>query len=58
MDAVEETVTAGANGLSYDPATSQYGYVWKTSSSWAGSCRQLEVVLRDGTLHSATFRFR
>jgi hypothetical protein len=32
-------------------------YVWKTEKSWAGSCRQLNVRLIDGTEHKANFRF-
>lgn len=34
-----------------------YTYVWKTSPSWAGSCRKLIVTLVDGSQHSAIFRF-
>jgi hypothetical protein len=34
-----------------------YTYVWKTSPSWAGSCRKLFVTLVDGSQHSAIFRF-
>jgi hypothetical protein len=54
---VEETVTAGASSLSYDPATDTYTYVWKTNKSWAGTCRQLLVTLDDGTVHVANFNF-
>ena len=53
-----ETVTAGGSSLSYDPATDQYVYVWKTDPSWAGTCRQLVVELNDGSIHRATFRFK
>jgi hypothetical protein len=35
----------------------KYTYVWKTSASWAGSCRQFVLTLADGTSHSALFRF-
>lgn len=36
-----------------------HGYVllWKTSRSWAGSCRQLLLGLADGTVHRADYRF-
>ena len=34
-----------------------YTYIWKTSPSWAGSCRKLIVTLVDGSQHSAMFRF-
>jgi hypothetical protein len=35
----------------------KYTYVWKTNSSWAGSCRKLVITLADGTSHAALFRF-
>ena len=54
---VEQTVTAGASSLSYDPATGTYTYTWKTDKAWAGTCRQLTVTLIDGTTHSALFSF-
>jgi hypothetical protein len=55
---VDETITAGASSLSYDPATDQYTYIWKTSTAWKGACRQLQLKLRDNTLHVANFRFK
>ena len=53
-----DTVTAGGSSLSYDAGADQYIYVWKTESSWAGTCRQLVVQLNDGSIHRANFRFR
>jgi hypothetical protein len=35
----------------------KYTYVWKTSKSWAGTCRKLVITLADGTSHAALFRF-
>jgi uncharacterized repeat protein (TIGR01451 family) len=55
---VTETVNAGTSSLSYSAGGDQYIYVWKTDSSWAGTCRQLRVTLNDGSVHTATFRFR
>ena len=55
---IDETVNAGQSSLSYDSASDQYNYVWKTQNSWAGTCRQLVVKLNDGTEHRANFRFR
>jgi hypothetical protein len=55
-DAVEETVTAGSSSLSYDAATGVYNYVWKTQSSWAGSCRLFELKLIDGTVQQVYFQ--
>ena len=57
-DPVEQTVTAGASGLSYDAATDVYAYTWKTDKAWAGTCRELTVTLIDATSHSALFMFR
>ena len=56
-DAIEETVTVGSSGLSYDAASNTYTYVWKTNSAWAGTCRQLNIRLKDGTEHKANFKF-
>lgn len=57
VDAIEQTATAGSSGLSYDAATDTYTYVWKTSKSWAGTCRQLVVRFIDGSEYVATFKF-
>ena len=54
---VEETTSAGSSSLSYNAASDQYTYVWKTDSAWAGTCRQLTVTLSDGTTHTAKFKF-
>ncbi len=53
-----DTVTAGGSSLSYDAGSDQYIYVWKTDSSWAGTCRQLVVTLNDGSVHVANFKFK
>jgi Tfp pilus assembly protein PilX len=58
IDALEETLAASTSGLQYDAAADQYVYVWKTSSTWANSCRQLKVVLKDGKTVSANFKFK
>jgi hypothetical protein len=36
----------------------RYNYVWKTDSAGAGTCRQLNVTLSDGSMHTAKFKFR
>jgi hypothetical protein len=56
-DAIEQTVSASSSSLRYDAASGRYIYTWKTSTSWANSCRKLTLVLKDGTSHEATFRF-
>jgi hypothetical protein len=58
IGAIEEADTAGNSGLSYDAASNQYKYVWKTTKSWKGTCRQLIVKLNDGSEHKANFIFK
>jgi hypothetical protein len=53
---ITETVTAGGSSLSF--GGDQYNYVWKTDSSWAGTCRQLVITLNDGSVHVANFKFK
>lgn len=55
---ITETVAAGNNSLSYDAASDQYTYVWKTDSSWVGTCRQLMLQLSDRSIHRANFKFK
>lgn len=57
LDAIEQTATAGASGLTYDAETDEYTYVWKTVKSWAGTCGTLTVQITDGTTHTALFSF-
>jgi hypothetical protein len=57
-DDIEQTVSPGQAALTYDPLTDQYTYVWKSSKSWAGTCRQLTVLFNDGTQQYATFKFK
>ncbi len=54
LDPVESTEPAGNGGLTYDPDTDTYTYVWKTMKSWTG-CRRLTLALADGTEHVADF---
>ena len=56
-DVIEQTVAASASSLSYEASTGQYVYTWKTDPKWAGKCRRLSLVLKDGTRHEAVFRF-
>jgi hypothetical protein len=57
-DGIEQTVTAGNSGLSYDATTDVYSYVWKTEKAWAGTCRQLKIQFTDGTVAYANFMFK
>ncbi len=45
-------------GLSYKAPVDRYVFLWRTDPSWAGSCRELVVKLRDGTTRRANVRFR
>jgi len=40
-----------------DSGSDRYAYVWDTSTAWSGTCRRLLLELKDGTRHSADFRF-
>ena len=57
-DQIEELATPGASGLQYDAQTDVYTYVWKSDKSWTGKCRQLVVKLKDGSVHTAMFKFK
>jgi hypothetical protein len=52
-----ETLAGNASGLTYDAASDQYTYVWKTAKGQTG-CRQLNVKLADGSDHIAFFKFK
>src|SRR5690349_5658377 len=58
IDDLESTANPGASTLSYDASSDTYSYVWKTDSSWSGTCRQLVVTLSDGVPHTAVFKFK
>ena len=58
IDPIEDYATSTANnGLVYDTAANQYNYVWKTEKSWANKCVRFDMLLADGTTHSALFQF-
>jgi hypothetical protein len=57
VDTLEQTVTATVSGLSYDPASDMYTYVWKTDKTWASTCRELTLKFRDGSSRVARFTF-
>ena len=58
IDDVEQTATAGSSNLSYDATIDQYNYIWKSDKTWAGTCRNLAVKLKDGIYHNASFKFK
>lgn len=55
---VELTVAASTSSLSYDVASGQYSYVWKTDKKWVGTCRQLVLKFADASEYRANFKFK
>ncbi len=55
---VEEQTADTNSGLTYDPRSDQYSYVWKTAKAYAGTCRRFELNLNDGSSHAFVVRFR
>jgi probable HAF family extracellular repeat protein len=55
-DVVEDTAPAEASNLKYN-GNGQYTYSWKTEKAWKGTCRELNLKLKDGTEHTALFQF-
>jgi hypothetical protein len=53
----EATSTPGNSGLNFDASTGRYNYAWRTDRTWAGTCRRLELTLRDGQTRWALFEF-
>ena len=43
--------------LVYRKRKQRYLFLWKTDKSWAGSCRQFMLKLKDGTVARADFEF-
>ncbi len=58
VDITSSTDTSGNSTLQYDPRKDIYTYSWKTERAWAGTCRELLVVLKDGAIRRAYFQFK
>jgi alpha-tubulin suppressor-like RCC1 family protein len=56
-DDLQPAASAGKSGLTYDPKSGTYTYVWKTEKSWT-QCRYLSLQLTDGTEHRVAFQFK
>jgi uncharacterized repeat protein (TIGR03803 family) len=54
----QSTTSPGNSGLQYDPTADQYTYTWKTDKTWAGTCREIILGLKDGSQHYAYFTFK
>jgi hypothetical protein len=46
-----------SDSLNYAKGVDQYTFAWKTDKAWAGTCRVLILVLRDGTVHAVAVQF-
>lgn len=57
VDPIEEVVTS-QSGLTHDAGTDRYQLVWKSSQTWAGTCRELILSFSDGSQETALFRFK
>lgn len=57
LGALTSAITPGRSGLSYDPATDSYNYVWATDRGWDGSCRELILRFSDGSEVTARIQF-
>ena len=55
-----DMTTASATGNSgfQNLGGGNYQFNWSTSKSWAGTCRQIQVSLGSGNLHTANFKFK
>jgi hypothetical protein len=52
------TATSSRRGLQFLTAQGgRYSYSWATDPAWAGTCRQVIVLLDDGTYHRANVSF-
>lgn len=49
--------TSASNGLTYNPLTDTYTYIWKTPKNAAG-CATLTLRLNDTTTHTAEFQYK
>jgi hypothetical protein len=54
---LRNTLSEEAGGLSYSWEDDSYHYQWKLLDHWQGTCRQLTILLSDGTTHSVNFQF-
>jgi hypothetical protein len=56
-EAIDQPGRLPGPGLTYDAASGQYTYLWKTDRAWAGKSGTVSVRLTDGTVHTAVFSF-
>src|SRR5206468_13095756 len=44
--------------LAYNSGPDRYTFTWPSTKTWAGSCKEFQLTLRDGTTHAAYVSFR
>jgi hypothetical protein len=49
---------AATGSTSYSAGPNRYTFRWSTDGAWAGTCRELQLTLNDGTVHRAGVRFK
>jgi len=54
----EAIVTDGKDKEKQHKKSVKYEYKWLTDSTWKDSCRQLVVLLKDGSYHYANYQFK
>jgi predicted extracellular nuclease len=54
----DAVMALGTGALQYDFDDEQYVYVVDTHEAWTGECRQLVLVLTDGSIHRVEIEFR
>jgi hypothetical protein len=55
VHAVNEAVNAKNSGLTFDPVSQRYTYLWKTERSSVGACAELVFRFDDGQERVALF---
>ena len=53
-----DDATTASGTLTYNANLDRYTYAWTTSKSWAGTCTEFLLTLRDGTTHAAYVSLR
>lgn len=57
-NSTQRATNPGSSALSYDAGADHYVFVWKTDSTWKGTCRRFDLGLIDNSRHYAAFSFR
>jgi len=50
--------TTAFGSFGYNAGPDRYTFMWSTDKAWTGSCKELLLTLRDGTMHAAYVSFR